>query len=121
MKASKKSTNKTKSVRTRTENPTSLDPTQFKKLEDQLLIIDVRGWLEYMIGHIPGAHRFSRAHILRNIPKDQAIALTCLSGHRSAIAAQWLVSQGYRQVYNLNGGILAWQQMGYTIQRGLTQ
>jgi rhodanese-related sulfurtransferase len=99
-------------------NSISLTAAQLQSRQTQLLIIDVRGWLEYMMGHIPGAQRSSRDRILKDIPKDQAIAITCLSGHRSAIAAQWLMTQGYRQVYNLQGGLMAWQGAGYTVQRG---
>lgn len=99
-------------------NPVLLTPAQLKSRQNQLLVIDVRGWFEYWMGHIPGAQRLSRDRILKDIPKEQAIVLTCLSGHRSAIAAQWLVTQGYRQIYNLQGGLLAWQSAGYLIQRG---
>jgi thiosulfate sulfurtransferase len=95
-----------------------LTPDQLKSRQHQLLVIDIRGWLEYWMGHIAGAQRFSRDRILKDIPKNQAIAITCLSGHRSAIAAQWLVTQGYSQVYNLQGGLLAWQGVGYAVQRG---
>ncbi|KGF72614.1 rhodanese [Neosynechococcus sphagnicola sy1] len=106
------------STKKQSMNPVLLTSTQLKSLQNQLLIIDVRGWLEYWMGHIPGAQRLSRNRILKEISKDQEIALTCLSGHRSAIAAQWLVTQGYRQVYNLKGGLLAWQSTGYSVQRG---
>lgn len=116
----KKSTQKstTKQNPKRSTSPTLLTPAQLKSRQEQLLIIDVRGGLEYWLGHIPGAQRCSRQRILKNIAKDQPIAITCLSGHRSAIAAQWLVAQGYSQVYNLQGGILAWQSAGYLLQRG---
>ncbi len=107
-----------KSIKKLNPNPVLLAPAQLKSRENQLLLIDIRGWLEYWMGHIPGAKRLSRHRILKDISKDQAIAITCLSGHRSAIAAQWLVSQGYSQVYNLRGGLLAWQSAGYQIQRG---
>lgn len=99
-------------------NPVPLTPVQLKSRQNQLLVIDVRSGLEYWMGHIPGAKRLSRSAILKEIPKDQAIAITCLSGHRSAITAHWLVSQGYHQVYNLQGGTIAWQQAGYPLQRG---
>lgn len=107
-----------KSTKKQIENPILLTPAQFKSRQDQLLVVDVRGWFEYWMGHIPGAQRMNQNRILKTISKDQAIAVTCLSGHRSAIAAQWLVSQGYQQVYNLQGGIMAWQQMGDPLQRG---
>jgi thiosulfate sulfurtransferase len=99
-------------------NPVLLTPIQLKSRQQQLLLIDVRGWLEYVMGHVPGAQRLSRDLILKTISKDQPIAITCLSGHRSAIVAQWLVTQGYCHVYNLQGGLLAWQSTGYSVQRG---
>lgn len=107
-----------KSTKKQTMNPIPLTSAQLKSRQNQLLVVDVRGWFEYWLGHIPGAQRLNRNRILKDIPKDQPIALTCLSGHRSAIAAQRLVSQGYRQVYNLQGGLLAWQGAGYPVQRG---
>lgn len=107
-----------KSTKKQTKNPVSLTSTQLKSQQNQLFVIDVRGWFEYWMGHIPGAQRLNQNRILKDIAKDQPIAITCLSGHRSAIAAQWLVSQGYQQVYNLQGGLLAWQSVGYPVQRG---
>jgi thiosulfate sulfurtransferase len=95
-----------------------LTPAQFKSRQKEFLAIDVRGWLEYWMAHIPGAKRLSRDRILKTVPKDQAIALTCLSGHRSAMAAQWLVGQGYENVHNLKGGLLGWQSAGYAVHRG---
>jgi len=109
---------KAKSMPQSSLHSTLLTPAQLQSRQKQLLIIDVRGWLEYIMGHIPGSQRLNRDRILKEIPKDQSIALTCLSGHRSAIAAQWLVTQGYRQVYNLQGGLLTWQGAGYPVQRG---
>lgn len=109
---------KSKSIKKQSMQPTLLTPAQLHSYQTKLQVIDVRGWLEYWLGHIPGAKRLSQSRMLKAIPKDQPIAITCLSGRRSAIAAQWLVSQGYQQVYNLQGGIMAWQQMGYPLQRG---
>jgi rhodanese-related sulfurtransferase len=99
--------------------PTLLAPTQFQFSQKEFLVIDVRGWLEYWLGHVPGAQSMSRGRILKTVPKDQAIVLTCLSGHRSAMAAQWLIGKGYIQVFNLKGGLLGWQSAGYGVQRGI--
>lgn len=99
-------------------DPILLTPTQFKARQKEFLVIDVRGWLEYWIGHIPGTKRLGRDRILKTVPKDQAIALTCLSGHRSAMAAQCDGGQGYENVHNLKGGLLGWQSAGYAVQRG---
>lgn len=112
----KRSTNKKAKPKTMSSVP--LTSSQLQSRQNQLLVVDVRGWLEYFIGHIAGAQRFSRDRILKEIPKNQAIAITCLSGHRSDMAAQWLVAQGFSKVYNLKGGLLAWKSAGYDVHRG---
>lgn len=122
MKSSQKSTNNSAKLASKTKQkshqPIPLTPAQLKSRQDQLLVIDVRGLLEYWLGHIAGAQRFSRARILKEIAKDRAIAITCLSGHRSDLAAKWLVAEGYSHVYSLKGGLLAWQGAGYAVHRG---
>ncbi len=112
MMKTKSKVNKAKPV-----SPISLTPAQLKSRQPQLLVVDVRGMLEYWLGHIPGAQRLSRSQLL-HLPKEQAIALTCLSGQRSAMTAQWLVAQGYQQIYNLQGGLMAWESVGYEVKRG---
>ncbi|MBD2206035.1 rhodanese-like domain-containing protein [Calothrix sp. FACHB-1219] len=98
--------------------PFSLNPRQLRSRLAQFTIIDARSWMEYLLGHIPGARYLSQSSILEEIPKDELIVVTCLSGHRSLATARWLVEQGYFKVYNLQGGIMTWQQLGYPLQRG---
>jgi rhodanese-related sulfurtransferase len=48
--------------------------------------------------------------------KNAKIVLYCRSGRMSAIAAQELVKAGYTNVWNLDGGMAAWQVQGLPLK-----
>lgn len=79
----------------------------------QPFILDVRKPHELDIVRFPGTH-LQRNHEAivagdhQGIPRDRPVLVTCRSGARSATAAGALVAAGYPEVYNLEGGILAW-------------
>ena len=57
------------------------------------------------------------ANRLDEIPKDKEVILTCRSGNRSGQVTNLLQQNGFDNVHNMQGGILAWQQAGYAVER----
>jgi len=82
---------------------------------DDLLVVDVRAPEELTseLGHIHGVTHVPMqvllAEGLPDVPVDRAVVLVCRSGMRSAQCAAVLASQGYREVYNLVGGMMRWR------------
>ncbi len=97
---------------------TSLPPASFKKLlaqTGQPQLIDVRTPEEYALGHLAGATLINIREgdalpRLAALDKRRPVLVYCLAGGRSLEAAQYLQKQGFGQVYELKGGVLAWER-----------
>jgi hydroxyacylglutathione hydrolase len=83
-------------------------------------ILDVRDDMEWEEKHIPGAHHTFVGHLEKNlpaIPKDSRIVAHCSVGHRSGLAVSILRRNGFTKVYNMLGGITAWEKLGLPLTR----
>ncbi len=74
-------------------------------------LLDVREMFEYEIARIDGAKLIPLREIgarAEELPREEQIIVHCHSGKRSAQAVRLLRERGFRNVYNLEGGIDAW-------------
>lgn len=97
----------------------SVDTVAEIKDRDDVVLIDVREQWEYDEGHIPGVNLIPLNTVpqsLDQIPTDKTVVLTCRSGNRSGQAASFLRQQGYDNVHNMEGGILAWEAAGRPVE-----
>ena len=99
--------------------------------EDPLaIVIDIRETSETSLGSIPQATLIPRGVLEMKIDSvesikqrfttldelaEQPIYLLCRSGARSILAALSLKQMGFKEVYSIKGGFLAWQEAGYEV------
>ncbi|ACQ71451.1 Rhodanese domain protein [Exiguobacterium sp. AT1b] len=85
------------------------------KLEnEEIMLLDVRESSEYEGGHIEGAVNAPLSSLNANqlpYPKDEPIYVICRSGNRSAQAASQLQDAGYTEIYDVSGGMMAWESI----------
>jgi thioredoxin len=98
----------------------TLSPDEFEtalKKQANAQLLDVRTPEEFEGGHIQGAANLdynnptfgTRVTVLN---KNKPVYVYCLSGSRSAGAADQMHELGFKEIYNLKGGILQWNAAG---------
>ena len=88
------------------------------------LIIDVREPNEYAQIRAKGAVLLPLGRLngrVKDLPRDREILLMCRTGSRSANATQFLAANGFENVTNVNGGIMAWYQAGLPTTSGAAE
>lgn len=95
-----------------------LDSSEFSsklKEDNNSVLIDVRTPREYNDGHIPNSiliniYEPDFADEIQKLDKDKNYFLYCRSGNRSYHAGMLMKQLGFKYVYNLSAGILAWNE-----------
>lgn len=101
-------------------------------LKKGVSIIDIRTEPEWrQTGIVPGSHLLMLFDEKRNVvdpqgwlakvkviaPIDKPVILICRVGNRTIAATQFLARSGYKEVYNVTGGIELWIRAGLPIER----
>ncbi len=109
-------------------NKGSVDPQAATSLinHQDAVVIDVRPKADFDKGHIINAINLPMNGFGKQIPtlekhKSGPIIVNCRSGAQSSGACGMLRKQGYAEVYNLRGGIMAWQSANLPVTRKKTK
>ena len=88
-----------------------------KTAESGVVILDVRTPGEFMTGHIQGAQNIdfeggSFESQIESLDKNGTYAVYCRSGNRSGQAVKVMQDAGFKNIYNLDGGVIDWANSG---------
>ena len=86
------------------------------------LVLDVREESEFAAGHLPRARHIPMSELSKRIAeivkfKDKPVIVTCRSGARAGAASRFLKRAGFTSVYQLKGGLAAWQQASLPVEK----
>lgn len=100
----------------------TISPRDVESLKD-VTLIDVRNPDEYVgeLGHIKGARLITLGSELDNFlateNKKSALVFVCRSGARSGKATSQALALGFENIYNMEGGMLAWNSHSLPITK----
>lgn len=86
---------------------------------DGPFVVDVRASSEWSAGHLAGARHIHLGYLqnrLEEVPRDRPIVVQCRTGVRSMMGAGILMANGFKDVYNLEGGYVAWTGAGLPVE-----
>jgi rhodanese-related sulfurtransferase len=91
-----------------------ITPSDFKNKSDNQTIVDIRTPQEFKEGHIKGAvniNYFDKNFLneISKFDKTKPIFIYCRSGNRTSSASKKIAKLGFKQVNDLQGGILNWK------------
>ncbi len=100
----------------------TISPRDIESLKD-VTLVDVRNPDEYVgeLGHIKGARLITLGSELDNFlateNKKSTVVFICRSGARSGKATAQALALGFENIYNMDGGMLAWNSLALPITK----
>jgi rhodanese-related sulfurtransferase len=92
-----------------------ITPKELQNLDNDYLLLDVRRPDEVALGILPDARHIILDELparVDELPKGKPMVVYCAKGGRSAQACTFLAAKGFKELYNLAGGIEAWLKEG---------
>ena len=97
----------------------------WQKQNKKVYLLDTRTDAEYQVSHLAGAHFVNydlfKPNDVKSIPRQAMVVVYCAVGVRSEHVGEQLLKAGYKNVFNLYGGIFAWKNAGYTVYNNQKQ
>jgi rhodanese-related sulfurtransferase len=86
------------------------------------LVLDVRDEPDFAAGHLPRARHIPLGELAKRLAeigkyKDKPVIVTCKGGTRAGSASRLLKREGFTAVYQLKGGLVAWQQASLPVEK----
>jgi len=116
-----KKTVQTEQAESSIANITVEDLKKISESDRDIFLLDVRTQSEFDNGHLSFVDMLipydSLELYIEKLPKDKETEIYsyCRGGGRSMIASKFLISKGYKNVFNILGGIMAWEDAGYEV------
>ncbi len=110
-------------AKTRVAECTIADVKARQDRGERFELVDVREDAEWAVDRAAGARHIGRGVLERDVEalipdKGAPIVLYCGGGFRSALAADNLQKMGYTNVVSMDGGMRAWREAGYPVEKG---
>lgn len=83
-------------------------------IENNAAVVDIRDLVSFETSHISNAINLTNDNVqsfISTTEKQQPIIVCCYHGNSSKGAAEYLASEGFQEVYSLNGGFSQWSAM----------
>lgn len=99
-----------------------VEPQEVLENSTALVLIDVRRPEEFTgeLGHVKDSALIVLDTIpekISTLPKDKSIVFVCRSGMRSAQASAYAQMNGFKNTYNMRGGMMLWNQLQLPIEK----
>jgi thiosulfate sulfurtransferase len=91
-----------------------IPPQRAQELRQQgAVVVDIRDAQSFALGHISNSRHldnFSLAEFIASADLDAPLIVSCYHGNSSQSAAAYLSSQGFADVFSLDGGFELWSR-----------
>jgi rhodanese-related sulfurtransferase len=99
----------------------TLDATRLMN-QGTTLVLDIREGDDYASGHLPRARHIPLSQLSNRVDeigkfKEKSVLVTCRTGNKAGAATRLLRQAGFKNVFELRGGLNAWQQASLPVEK----